>query len=384
MLNQENIRRIQEQIAAHPTPMLSLYVDINPANPGNVGKAYLTRAREAARSLGVPEKVLERALSAMERLPEGRLRAVFAGEDWVEAYDLQTELPLPDGVEARWGAPYLTPLMYALDEYERYAVVLVDREKWRLFELHMGRVEELEGAFRAVAANEWRDLGEDATVAGGLNAGPGTFGHAGRASGGSGKDHFNERMGEWTERFYREMAQRLAEIMKARGTGRLILMGPDPDTKNFAAHLPNGLPEPYILPSMPHSRVGPGEVLKALEQQLPLLERAREEKLLDTIRERGIWGLEEVLEALQEGRVYLLVVPWGLEVKVFRCASGGVGLTREAAEAFCPGEKLEEVSLKEALPALAQAYNVRLEIVHGEIESRLHEEFGGLAGLVRW
>ncbi|WP_026234561.1 VLRF1 family aeRF1-type release factor [Calidithermus timidus] len=384
MLNRENIRRIHQQIAVKPAPILSLYLDINPANPSNSGKAYVTRAREAMKALGVPEKVLERALSAMERLPEGRLRVVFAGEDWVEAYDLQTELPLPDGVELRWGEPYLTPLIYALDEYERYAVVLVDREKWRLFELHMGRVEELEGAFRAVAANEWRDLGEDATAAGGRSAGPGAVGYVGRASGGSGKDHFNERMSEWTERFYREMAQRLAEVMKARGIGRLILMGPDPDTKNFAAHLPDGLPEPYILPSMPHSRVGPGEILKALEQQLPPLERAREEKLLDAIRERGIWGLQGVLEALQEGRLHLLVVPWGLEVRVFRCASGRVELTREAAEAYCPGERLEEVSLKEILPALAQAYNVRLEIVRGEAEARLREELGGLAALVRW
>lgn len=384
MLKQENLRRIHEQIAAKPAPMLSLYLDINPANPSNSGKAYVTRAKEAMKALGVPEKVVQRALSATESLPQGRVRALFAGEDWVEVYDLQTELPLEGGVEARWGEPYLTPLIYALDEYEPYAVVLVDREKWRLFELHMGRVEELEGAFRAVAANEWRDLGEDATAAGGRSAGPGAVGHVGRASGGSGKDHFNERMGEWTERFYREMAQRLAEIMKARGTGGLILMGPDPDTKNFAAHLPDGLPEPYILPSMPHSRVGPGELLKALEEHLPRLERLREQKLLDSIRERGIWGLQGVLEALQEGRLHLLVVPWGLELRVFRCASGRVGLSREAAEAYCPGEKVEEVSLKEILPALAQAYNVRLELVHGETETRLHEEFGGLAGLVRW
>lgn len=384
MLSQENIRRIQEAIAAHPAPVLSLYVDINPANPDNSGKAYLIRAKEAARALEVPGKVLEQALGAMERLPEGRLRAVFAGEDWLEAYDLQTELPLPGGVEARWGEPYLTPLMYALDEYERYAVVLVDQEKWRLFEVHMGKIEELEGAFRAVATDEWRELGEDATAAGGRSAGPGAVGHVSRAVGGSGKDNFNERMGEWTERFFKEMAQHLVETMKARGIGQLILMGPDPETKNFAAHLPGNLPEPYILPSMPHSRVSAGEVLKAVGQQLPALERERENRLLDTIRERGIWGLQEVLEALQEGRLYLLAVPWNLGAKVFRCASGGVGLSREAAEAFCPGEGLEEVPLKDALPALAQAYNVRLEIVHGEVEARLHEEFGGLAGLVRW
>jgi len=94
--------------------------------------------------------------------------------------------------------------------------------------------------------------------------------------------------------------------------------------------------------------------------------------------------MQGVLEALQEGRLHLLVVPWSLEVRVFRCASGRVELTREAAEVYCPGEKLEEVSLKEVLPTLAQAYNLRLEIVHGEAETRLREEFGGLAGLVRW
>ena len=377
MLSQENIRRIQEAIAAHPAPMLSLYVDINPANPDNSGKAYLIRAKEAARALEVPGKVLEQALGAMERLPEGRLPAVFAGEDWLEAYDLQTELPLPGGVEARWGEPYLTPLMYALDEYERYAVVLVDQEKWRLFEVHMGKIEELEGAFRAVATNEWRELGEDATSAGGRRArGP------------------------------RRRRQRQRQLQRAHGrVDRALLQGDGPAPRrdhegpgHRAAHPHGPRPRDQEL-RRPPARHLPRALRPALHAPLPRergggaqgrgaatapLERERENRLLDTIRERGIWGLQEVLEALQEGRLYLLAVPWNLGVKVFRCASGGVGLSREAAEAFCPGEGLEEVPLKDALPALAQAYNVRLEIVHGEVEARLHEEFGGLAGLVRW
>ncbi|MBI5812468.1 MAG: VLRF1 family aeRF1-type release factor [Deinococcota bacterium] len=384
MLTQAQVRSIQD-LVQHPGPVLSLYLSTNPAQEENAGRAYLARAKEQMKALGVPKEIFDKVLARLEEdRPQARTRVIFAGENLLEIYDLQVDLPLSDGIEARWGQPYLTPLLYAIDEHERRAVVLVDQEKWRLFEVVLGEIEELEGAFRAVNPEEWRDLGEDATAAGGRSAGPGAPGHVGRASGGSGKDHFSERMGEWTERFYKEMAHHLVEVMKSRGIEQLVLMGPDPDTKNFAAHLPENFPKPYILPSAPHSRVSAGEILKIVERELPPLERERELKLLEQIRENGVSGVDQVISLLQEGRIHLLVAPWKLEGTVFRCPSGMVGMTREAARAYCPGEQVEEVSLKEALPRLAQAYAARLEFVHGEAEERLLREFGGLAGLLRW
>jgi hypothetical protein len=79
-----------------------------------------------------------------------------------------------------------------------------------------------------------------------------------------------------------------------------------------------------------------------------------------------------------------VVAPWTLGVKALRCAGGLVVLDRTAAEAYCPGQSVQEVSLRDVLPDLAAAHGARLELVQGEAEDRLIREFDRLAGFPRW
>ena len=55
------------------------------------------------------------------------------------------ELPVVDlahgRVECRWGEPYVTPLLYALDEYERAGVLYLDQMSWRFYEIFLGEIE---------------------------------------------------------------------------------------------------------------------------------------------------------------------------------------------------------------------------------------------------
>jgi hypothetical protein len=69
---------------------------------------------------------------------------------------------------------------------------------------------------------------------------------------------------------------------------------------------------------------------------------------------------------------------------VLRCARGLVVEDERSAEAYCPGQATQQIPLSDVLPDLAAAHGARLEFVHGEAESRLLTEFGGLAGLSRW
>jgi hypothetical protein len=64
---------------------------------------------------------------------------------------------------------------------------------------------------------------------------------------------------------------------------------------------------------------------------------------------------------------------------VLQCASGLV----VKAEAYRPGQSVGPVVLRDVLVDLATAHGARLEFVHGEAESRLLSEFGGLAALSR-
>ncbi|MGK0618998.1 VLRF1 family aeRF1-type release factor [Meiothermus cerbereus] len=378
MLTQEVTRYIREFVAPRVAPVLSLYLDVNPANPDNQGKAYLLRAREAIAATQTPPEVGKKVLEALERsLPQAKSRVVFAAEGWMEIYDLQVDLPLVQGAEARWGEPYLTPILYVLDEYDRVGVVYIDSEKWRMFEVYLGEIEELPGAFRAVATQEWNQLTQDGSgrryTQGGIH----------RAA--ANTDRFERRLDAWTHRFYKRLAGLLEQTVNERSIQRLVLMGPKTDVELFKELLPRRLRERVMatLPSLPTPGAQAGEVLKLVQEVLEPLQRERENKLLDELAERGVAGLDQTLELLQQGGLHLLVAPWNPQGKVYRAPDGWVGGSMEGAVAHGAG-RIEDVDLKQVLPELAAAYGTRLEFVRGPAEERLHKAFGGLAGLPRW
>ncbi len=394
MIGKEALERLRREIALHPGPMLSLYLATNPADrdvldyaAGSKHKPYVIRAKDTLKALGVPAEVRDRVIDRLEHdVIRGRTRAVFATEDAIDVYDLNVDLPvveLPHGeVAARWGEPYVLPLLLALDEYERYAVALLDEERWRLFEVYLNEVREVADAFRAVAPEAWRKLSESkpATPLGQNMRGV-------TARGGMGRDRFDRRMLAWTHRFYRQLAGELGHWLERLGAERLILMGVPEETRYFEQLLPRALRERVVahLP-MPAggSKVDASTVLKLSEEAIGEVERRQEAELLDRIREEGVWGVDNVLEALTQGRIYVLVMPWSRRGRVWRCPDAGyAALERERAEAVCPGEA-EEADLAETLVDLAGLFGARMEFVRGDNADRLEREFGGLAGLKRW
>jgi len=281
-----------------------------------------------------------------------------------------------DGVLAHWGEPFLLPLVYALDEYERYGIVYVDRERWRVFEVFLGEIEEVHDAFLALDTEAWRRLSLDA---------PGRrFNLGGIARGGAGQDLFAKRLEAWEERFYKALAHELERLSEARGFTRLVLMGPEEHTKLFLGHLPKRLRERVVaeLPSLPHPGASPGEVLKRLEPVLEEVERREEVKLLERLEEaypKAAFG-PEVLARVQEGRVEVWVLPWHLEQEVYLCQDFAFA---DEAQALAYCESPEKKPLAAVLASLAVGYATKLEFVRGEAENRLLER-GGMAALLRW
>jgi peptide subunit release factor 1 (eRF1) len=394
MIGKEEVRRIKESLKDLKTPALSLYLDINPAKPDNAGRAYALRAKDAMKALAVPEALGEKVLELLQHeVIQAKTLALFADQERLELFPLQVELPLvravktafvdektsrllTDGALAHYGEPFLLPLVYALDEYERYGVIYVDQERWRVFEVFLGEIAEVKDAFLALDTEAWRRLSLDA---------PGRrFNLGGIARGGAGQDLFAKRLAAWEERFYKALAHELVRHVEERGFTRLLLMGPEEHTKLFLGYLPKRLKEKVVaeLPSLPHPGASPGEVLKRLEPVLEEVERQAEVRLLEELEEaypKAAFG-PEVLARVQEGRVELWVLPWHLERELYAC--DGLYLAEEAqALAYC--QNPEKKPLAVVLPELAAGYAARVEFVRGEAERRLLER-GGMAALLRW
>lgn len=382
MLSKDDIHFIKSTIVPHSAPLLSLYADVNPANPANAGRAWLVRVKNTLKSLLLPRDLPEKVIEALEfERPEARAFALFAGKDLLQMYMLRVDLPVVDlahgRVDARWGEPYVFPLVYMIDEYERYGVVSVDREKWRFYDVFLGDIEERADAFLGLHSDHSRKLEKRPAV---------RLLQGAVLRGGAAGDRFERHVEALAHRFYKRAAHTLEKLVETAHTDWLILMGPDEDTHHFEQCLPRALRTRTagLVPPPPNPQASAGEILNTVLPFITDNRQARELALLSELRERGLWGLAGGLEALQMGRFHLVVAPWTLGVKALRCAGGLVVLDRTAAEAYCPGQSVQEVSLPDVLPDLAAAHGARLELVQGEAEDRLIREFDRLAGFPRW
>jgi len=381
MISKEEIRRIKEVIAPYNMPMLSVYVNVDPSEPENGNKAYLIRAKNALKDLDVPDKLSKKIFDSLEyKTPQLKTRAIFVSQDIFESFDFQVDLPIIDlrhgNIEAYFGEPYVTPLTLAIDEYERYGVTLLSKERWRFFEVYMGEIIEVQDVFLAINMVDWRKVSEARPAS--------TIGIAGR--GGTGRDKFDRRLLMWVSRFYKNAANLLEKTVQDRNIDRLLIMGPSEDTAYFESFVSKSIQKKIMAhtSSLPNMDASSREVLYNIKGTIIEIEYQQEMALLNQVREKGLWGFEVSLIALQEGRFHLLAISWRPDNKVYVCKKTNLVFSNfELAKKSCEGG-IVNVELKDVVVDLAAMHGTRLKFLQGTPQKRLLSEFGGMAGLTRW
>ncbi|WP_049761260.1 VLRF1 family aeRF1-type release factor [Rubrobacter xylanophilus] len=370
MLNLEELQGLKHRVEGFEEPVLSAYLNTNPADPENRNKAYVLRLKDALKELGVPRALAEAALRHVEGLQRpGRTLVLFASQDGkIETLLLQTEMP----EEILWGEPHLAPLQLAIDEYQPTGIVLVDAKRFRFFVTSLGQIEEELGAANVFDTAGWREVTISPSSA--------------NPQGGMAQDLFERRVEAQTRRFYKELAEEIRRLVSRFGVKRLILAGPEERTAAFAEALPQDTAR--LVGGRAHLPTGASEaeVLRRVSEMEERLEREEERRLLDEARERGVYGRRRTLEALSEGRVYALIVPWPFSGEVAWCDGCSLAVPREESDGRCPycGGSTRSRRAADALLDLAASRNARLEFARGENAERLRSELGGLAGLTRF
>lgn len=380
MIDREAIDALRQRAEEATGPVLTAYVLTDPSLPANAAGAWATRLRNALKEAGVPASLASRVLGRLQSSAvRARTLVVVATDDWMEQLPLQVDLPTADLRHGRslvrYGAPYLTPLLQVLDEHARYGVLLMDAQRWRLFEVFAGEIEERADAFGAIDTSEWRRLEE--SMRGVPQGVP--------ARGGAGKDLFERRKTAWMRRFYRRVIPLLEQELAARGIDRIVVLGPDAQVNHFVELLPRRLRDRVVAraPGLPTRSASPGEVLERVAPLVERLEQQEHARLIDRVLDHGTHGVEATLQALQQGRLHAVVAPADVDQQVWRGREHGiVAATREQVEAL--GDAPEPVDLLAVLPELAESYAVRLDLVRGPDAERVRAELGGMGGLLRW
>lgn len=390
MLDKQTILSIRQEIAPHDPPVLSLYVNVNPAETGNQQKAHVKRARVALEALEMPDALRKEVLRKLDQelvIPAGRSLVLFAGEDTKKLFTVQYlhgEIPLlnlrsSDGALARYGTPYVAPLLFAIDQAERYAAIYVSRDYARVFEVFLGEIRENWSSVRDTDTEEWTRTTEARHAPG--------MGNPVTARGGRDVDRFAARTEVDTARFYKELVSDFTSDTLSTDADRIIVLGTPDARKGFMSALPKALQDRVVAQLAP-----PGDDSKSAAAWYPLLadaikqaEDAGEEALLAQIRERGSVGMSEVLNLMNAGQIHVLALPFTTDPNIWISSeTRTVGASREALVTQRPGEEYEEVRLTDVLSELVTKHNFKVEFMDDEQADKLQNDFAGIAALRRW
>ena len=217
------------------------------------------------------------------------------------------ESPLPVSNEIVVNhTPHVRPLESILQAYERFAVLLVDRQRARLFRFELGELTEHTEVFDAVPR------GGD---------------QAGHPAQGSRAAHVQRHSEEVAHRHLKHAAEVTFTELQQRPVEHVILGGPHEVVVEV-----EGLLRPWVRERVADRLViaataGADEVRQAALSVEAALTRRSEAALVNRLRDAigtgggGVAGLEATLAALVERRVDLLLVSEGYATEGWRCRS---------------------------------------------------------------
>jgi peptide subunit release factor 1 (eRF1) len=297
-------------------------------------------------------------------IAKGRSLVLFS--DVSESFFFEEDLPIRLANQVWFGeSPYLRPILEARNEYERYGVVLADREKARFFLISMGEIDEISDIFQEPPVKHRSAAGSDHMRS---------------------QMVFQRRAAKWSEDFLKNVSDTLHEIMVEYDIDRVILRGPEEVT----AELQRLLPKAVVARVVDRLRMpASAKTSEVFVVAFPIIEKIEREQQSTLVQDlittahkskatgvKAVLGFDATLDAVNQGRVYRLVYPTGLRMNGFHCTSCDVLLDHSPSDGRCPycsntlleledivwpasehaldmGGKIEEIRSSEAISMLA-------------------------------
>jgi peptide chain release factor subunit 1 len=316
MISEDRIRALAGHRAS--SVVTSCYLDVDgrrhprPADYETQLAHLLREAREKAAGFG-PEAVRSVAgdldrIAAWVRggFDRSHVRGLAFFACSADGFFDVVESPLPVSNEIVVNhTPHVRPLESILQAYERFAVLLVDRQRARLFRFELGELTEHTEVF-------------DAVPRGGDQAG-----HPAQGSRGARVQRHTE---EVAHRHLKHAAEVTFTELRERPVEHVILGGPHEVVVEL-----EGLLHPWIRDRVADRLVIPTtasaeEVRQAALAVEAAVARRSEAALVERLRDAigtggGVAGLEPTLAALVERRVDVLLVSEGYDAEGWRCRS---------------------------------------------------------------
>ncbi|MBI5688285.1 MAG: hypothetical protein HZC54_24700 [Verrucomicrobia bacterium] len=315
MIAREEVERVVARNSKPGSPMLSVYLDVDPTQEVNRQRGFEPALKNMLRTIeGQLNSDRERKVFAGNALrvmrfvsgykPTAQGLVMFGRE--ADGFFWHRELHAPLRNDAHWDdSPHLRPLLETMDDYERYGVILTDKARARLFTVFLGEIEEHSGVFTADDVRHTKTVGTDHWRS---------------------QTHFERTSDLHALWHLKQVAEKMVLLADARRFDRLVLAGPVEATTELERLLPKRLLA-RLAGSMALSVEATGlQVLEATRRfERPALREMENDlvkKLIATAAKKvqADTGLLATLNALNKNRVWRLLYAEGFAPQGRRCA----------------------------------------------------------------
>ena len=314
MLNLSDVKTLLNE--GEGQDILSLYLHVDNAVQENqaTNPAWCTWLKQHLRS--IDNQIAEEARESWDNLrvrveeyfqdytPSGKAVVAFFGDGWDQVYTL----PVPIENEGAYGRPLVTPLLWALDEFEPYLVVQVDQEEAHFYVSYLGQTDFRDSIEIDVDEYDFAQKSGMPTAA----SVPG--GHSGVQ--GSNRDEFEDTINEHRMRYYREVAEHIRKITEKENIERIIIGGNEESGHTVRKQLAQNVEKHVVdVVSIPR-RYSIHDIFQQVQPLALEHEREQEQNLIDEVINsaraggRGALGIEATQTALQNQQVSHLILAW--------------------------------------------------------------------------
>ncbi|MGE5569382.1 MAG: hypothetical protein ACM3S5_10135 [Rhodospirillales bacterium] len=359
--------------------VLSVYLNVDQSQAANLNRGFAAALKARLRSLEqqldgekLRREFAEDSQQVVQALatyqPRGRGLALFC--DASDGFFWQRDLKVGVETEVRWDQrPYLRPLIEAMDEYERYAVVLVSREHARLFTIMLGEIEERREISSENKIKRIKSPGNESARS---------------------QINIQRKDEEHAQHHMKEVIEALEDLAARRPFDRLVLAGPHEVTREFQALLPKRL-QTLVVSSVPlPMEATEREILAEMQRVEGDIERAAESAMVERIITQAAKGAQAVvgpgpvLEALRMGKIMRLLYAHGRTIAGRQCTNCGTLFAGGVAPCpYCGGNVREIPDVISTAAERVVHSGGFVENVRGPAAANL-EAAGGIGAFLRF
>lgn len=262
--------------------------------------------------------------------------------------------------------PYTKPLMDILDNYQRYAILLVDKESARIFIVHLGEIIEYGEIHTPDVPGKHKKGGWFALS----------------------QNHYERHIDYHVGMHLKDVVEKVDSFLSKEYIGRLIIGGSDEAVSMVKGMLHKTVLDKVIGTVKIEMFAKNAEVLRKVEPIVSEYEKKKEEETVESLiekamkNENAVLGLDNVINALQQQRVMKLVFVKNYKASGYTCsACGYMSVQRVDSCPFCNG-KMELVDYMVDLAGeKAIQQNAFIEVVS---ENKKLMDAGGIGAFLRF